>query len=393
MAAVDLAGVEVVDDHCHPYRVADLVARDPSEFEARSTFLGTCFMSSRMSDPALWKRVVGLADSNIFALVLRRWLAEFLGCEPTKEAVAAARAQALRQDPVGYTKGLLADQRVVAVLSDDGYPQPAIPREEFERSLGVDVYRVARLEPWIVAHREEGWDGLVGVVEDDVDRAASDPRCVAYKSIIAYRTGLDVGDPSAREAAQAFERWRADGWRESREHAKPARDFLLRRALAIARRHDRPFHIHCGGGDADVLLPHARPQDLFGLLVDHADQPIVLVHAGDPWVAEAGYVAAVLPNVFLDLSAVVPWSWSGIDWVLETVIGMVPTDKLLHGSDEASEPEVFWLGARIAREALERVLGRLVERDHLTRGQAERIGAGVLAGNTRRLHGIAGSTA
>ena len=70
------------------------------------------------------------------------------------------------------------------------------------------------------------------------------------------------------------------------------------------------------------------------------------------------------------------------------LLGVVPAGKILYGSDEASEPEVFWLSARMAREALERVLGRAVERDYLTAPQAAEIGRGVLAGNTARLHGI-----
>ena len=62
---------------------------------------------------------------------------------------------------------------------------------------------------------------------------------------------------------------------------------------------------------------------------------------------------------------------------------------MLYGSDEASEPEVAWFSAHVAREALERVLGTAVERRWLTAAQAAGIGEDVLAGNCRRLHGIA----
>jgi hypothetical protein len=70
------------------------------------------------------------------------------------------------------------------------------------------------------------------------------------------------------------------------------------------------------------------------------------------------------------------------------LLGVVPAGKLLYGSDEASEPEVFWVSARLAREALERALTSAVERDMLSPEDALRIGRGVLAGNTRRLHGL-----
>lgn len=387
---VDLADAEVVDAHCHPYRVEDLLSRDPAGLETRCTFLGESFASSSRLDPALWQHADELTDSTVFGLALRRWLAEYLGCEPTKEAVAAARDEAFRSDPAGYTKALLATEHIAGVFADEGYPQPPIPREEFEAAIGVPVHRVARLEPWILRHREESFDGLIAAVEAEMEQGAVDPACVAFKSVIAYRTGLDVGNPSAEEAVEAFARWRADGWRESREHAKPVRDFVLRRALQLAARHDRPFHIHCGGGDPDIDLGHARPQDLWPLLVDHYRQPIVLVHSGYPWVTEAAYIASVLPHVHLELSELIPWGWSQVEWALEMLTGTVPAAKLHYGSDEAGEPEMFWASARLARRALTRVLDGFVERDYLSDGEAERLGRGVLGDNARRLHGIAG---
>ncbi len=388
MTRVDLEGAEVIDAHCHPYRLPELLERDPMTLETRCMFLGTALLSSTQADKGLATFVDELTESTVFGLALRRWLAGYLGCEPTKEAVAKTRDELFRSDPVGYTKALLADQHVTAVLADEGYPQPTIPRDEFEAALGISVHRVARIEPWVVQHRDGSFDDLVAGFEAEVKDAGADPRFVAYKTIIAYRTGLDVEKPAVDEARSAFDRWRADGWRESREHAKPVRDFLLRLALQVAKEEDRVFHIHCGGGDPDIDLAHAKPQDGFPLFVDHQDQPIVLIHTGYPWVVEAGYVASVLPNVYLELSELVPWGWSQIDWALEALAGTVPAAKVLYGSDEASEPEMFWVSARLVREALQRVLTSFVERDYVTVEQAERIGRDILAGNTRRLHGI-----
>jgi len=390
MNQVRLTDVEVVDAHTHPYRLEELLAKDAEGFDTRITFMGESFSSSSQLDPELWSFVDGLTDSTMLAMVLRRWLAEHLGCEPTREAVTGARDAALRADPVAYTAGLLRAERIVAVLADEGYPQPPVPREEFQAAIGAEVYRVARLEPWILRHREGSFDDLVSSVEGEAEAAAADPRCVAYKSIIAYRSGLDVGDPSPSQAAEAFDRWKAEGWRESREHGKPVRDFLLRRALEVARRHDRPFHIHCGAGDPDIDLAHAGPVNLWPLLVDHQAQPIVLVHAGYPWIPEAAYIASVLPNVYLEISELVPWGWSMVEWALEVILGTAPAVKVLHGSDEAGEPEMFWLAARLTRGALGRVLDRFVEREYLTVDEAEGFGRMVLGVNARRLHGLAG---
>jgi predicted TIM-barrel fold metal-dependent hydrolase len=166
------------------------------------------------------------------------------------------------------------------------------------------------------------------------------------------------------------------------------RDFLLRRAFAIAKERDRVFHVHVGAGDPDVNLTHAKPQDAFAFFVEHQDQPILMIHSGWPWVAEATYVGTVLPNVYMDLSELVPWGWGQIDHSLEMILGSVPAAKVVHGCDESSEPEMFPVSARLVRQALERVLGAFVDRDYLSTDDAEALGRGVLADNVRRLHGI-----
>jgi hypothetical protein len=77
-----------------------------------------------------------------------------------------------------------------------------------------------------------------------------------------------------------------------------------------------------------------------------------------------------------------------VEWALEVILGTAPAAKVLYGSDEAGEPEMFWLAALKTREALERVLDRFVARDDLTREQAERFGRFVLGENAARLHGV-----
>ncbi|HEX6398885.1 MAG TPA: hypothetical protein VF108_00265, partial [Actinomycetota bacterium] len=189
MDRVDLSGVGIVDAHTHPYRLDDLLAKESEGFDTRMMFLGESFLSSSQMHGSLWPLADELTDSTVFGLALRRWLAAHLGCEPTREAVTAARDAALRADAPAYTKGLFDAAGVVAILSDEGYPQPPVPAEEFSGTLGgVTVHRVARLEPWILAHRNGSFDDLVSGVESEATDAASDPNCVAFKSIVAYRT-------------------------------------------------------------------------------------------------------------------------------------------------------------------------------------------------------------
>ncbi|MBA3729183.1 MAG: amidohydrolase family protein [Actinobacteria bacterium] len=396
---VDLSGAEIIDNHLHGFRIEDLLAQDPRDFETRLNLLGTLFSDSTLTreagreDPSLWRQARRMTESTVYSLAARRWLAERLGCEATAEGVAAAREKAFRADPVGYIRALLDDAGVAGLLVDDGFPLPRVPSEEFRAAVGgTPVHRVARIETMIVDARDEAKDlaALEDAFEAEMDRAAGDPTTVAFKSIIAYRTGLDVQPVTSREAAAAYERWRADGWKESRDHAKPVRDFLLYRAAEAARRNDRPLHVHTGNGDPDIVLSRARPHDLLPFLKEHLAQPIVLIHTGFPWTDVAAYIASSLPNVYLDLSVLIPWASLGIEQLLTVLLGTAPAGKLLYASDEASEPEVIWIAARMARRAMERALGDAVERDFITVREAEELGRGILSGNSRRLHGIEG---
>jgi hypothetical protein len=382
---IDLADAPVVDAHCHPWRNEDVLAADPSGFEDRVTITGTMLGTAGRA-----AELRHLTETTPLALAMRRRLAERLGCEPTRDAVAAARRAALERDARGYIETLLRDAGVTALVYDEGYPQPTIPLDEFAAACGVRVHRVARIEPFIVRLREQAstYDELEETFVATLEGECADPELVAFKSVIAYRTGLDVGDPTRADCRAGFQAWRASGFAEPREHAKPVRDALLRRTLEVCRRNDRPLHIHCGGGDPDVVLGHARPQDLYPLLAAHSAQPIVLIHSGWPWVEEAAYIASIQPHVHLDVSLLTPWTSLALDQKLEVLLGAAPPAKVMHGSDEAGEPEVIWLAAHVAREALGRVLGLAVERRWLDAAEARGIGEGVLARNVRTLHGL-----
>jgi hypothetical protein len=391
MPAIDLSHAPVVDAHCHPWRNSERVAHDPLGFEDRVTMMGMCLISSGLLDTEGQAHLRLLTDSTPFALTMRRRLAEHLGCEPSKDAVAEARHRAFGADPVAYNRRLWETGDITGLVYDEGYPQPTISRDEFVADSAATVHRVGRIEPWIAELRQnaETYEELEGRFEEQLDRAAADPELVAFKSVIAYRTGLDVEQAAPDDFCErAFQNWRADGFAETRQEAKPIRDRLLRVALRAAKRHDRPVHIHCGGGDPSIVLGHARPQDLFPLLSEHDDQPVVLIHSGWPWLEEGAYVASILPQVYLEMSITMPWGSFAVDQKLEVLLGAAPPAKVLYGSDESTEPEVIWLSAQLGREALGRVLGAATERGWLDRAEAQTIGEGVLAGNVRRLHGI-----
>ena len=305
------------------------------------------------------------APHTLFYRQALRELAAFLGCEAAEEAVVAARAA----QPLGrYLRRLLADANVAAVLLDDGYPRTgALSVAEVAAASGVQVGRLLRLET-LIEDLIPAHDSLAALEQAlTASLAAARPGLVGVKSIIAYRAGLAIERPAAGAAERALaEAHAAWGGRPGRLAARPLLDHLIPLAAEWAAAHDLPLQFHTGFGDRDLDLRLANPLHLRPLLEGGAlaGGPVVLLHAGYPYVREAAYLASIYPNVYVDFSLAAPLlAGPGLTRVLEEVLALAPVTKVLYGSDAWGIPEWFWCAARAARRALGEALAWLPAAD------------------------------
>src|SRR5207248_643985 len=111
----------------------------------------------------------------------------------------------------------------------------------------------------------------------------------------------------------------------------------------------------------------ARPAHLQPLLERYPDTDFVLLHCY-PFVREAGWLASVYPNVFMDLSLTIPLVARPASALAEA-LELAPVSKLLYGSDAVRTPELYLLAAVWWRDALAEVLPGLLS------GQAAEAGA------------------
>jgi predicted TIM-barrel fold metal-dependent hydrolase len=119
-----------------------------------------------------------------------------------------------------------------------------------------------------------------------------------------------------------------------------------------------------------------------------AEVSFVLVHGGYPYCAEAGYMTSAYPNVSLDLSLMIPWASIGAARCIAQTLEFAPTKKVMYGSDGIYVPELYWIGAHIARRALARVLGELIDDDVLDRDEAKEVAHDILHRNAERIYGV-----
>ena len=374
---VDLGGLPVVDGHCHP------LLPDPWRVPAE-TFL-SCFSEGRPG-----AMTAHVPHTGYYRRALRA-LAGLLDCEPTPEAVLARR-QALGPDAA---RRALAGACVAALLVDTGYPPDVMPLAEMRGQLPCAIHEVFRIETCAQALLARGLpcDDFLEAFRQELRAAAT--RCVGLKSIVAYRSGLAVHAWPEAEVAAVYRsvsaRVRAGG--SPRLTEKPLLDTLFGVALDVAGETGRPLQVHTGFGDPDIDLLQANPLLLRPILEDprRAEVRLVLLHLAYPYVREAAFMAAVWPQVYVDLSQMPGFLGPGSVPPLVELLSLAPASKLLYGSDVGRLPELFGLAAEWTRAALGEALGWLVDRGELTREEAREVGRRVLSGNAEALYGLPAS--
>ena len=341
--------IALIDNHAHPMLPLEVAAQQPF---------------ARYFTEAHDAETVGRhAPHSLFYRWALRALAGFLGCGPTEEEVVTARAARPFDE---YLRTLLTDAGVERVLLDDGYPRDgALPLSAMAEAVDVDVRRVLRIERLIedLIPAHDSLPSLTDAMLAELEAA----RPAALKSIIAYRTGLLIERPESKAMEQALADLRAT-WHGSpgRLMSKPLLDALFLLAAEWAAGRGLPLHLHTGFGDRDVDLRLANPLHLRPLLEGGAlsPGPVVLLHAGYPYVRETAYLASVYANVFVDISEAAPLlAGPGLTRVLEELLALAPVTKILYGSDAWGIPEWFWLAARATRRALGEALAGLPEEE------------------------------
>lgn len=246
-----------------------------------------------------------------------------------------------------------------------------------------------------------GWVTFITAFEQAIAAAVSDPEVVGFKSVVCYRTGLDVKMGRDIDVTE-------DGLRSFRRHFLPEcvpRNFRVEAkgmndALVIStckliaagyRQHDiaKPLQFHTGLGDNDISLLDSNPGCLQPLIAAFPTVPIVLLHASYPYTREAGYLATVYKNCYLDIGEVFPMvSRDGQEKIIRQSLELTPWSKLLWSTDGHFLPETYWLANVQGREAIEKVFCDYVHQEDLTVPQAVQAVKDIFFENSNRLYSL-----
>ena len=388
---VDVAALPVVDVHCHPF--LDKGPVSAQAFTEMTAFGGgsRAYMEEggityTMEVDAELQRI---KRDTIYFRRLVRDLAAFFETEPDLDAVLARRNEAVRAGYRDYVARLYGDAGLTTLIADFGVPLPMLDVDEVKAELPVEVVPVFRIEPLIadLLRTEIGWSEFRRRYDDAITSALTSGGYKGVKSIIAYRTGLDVS-PLSRTPDQGLQALDAIRRGLGGSSMKKLRDHLFCRAMELCMEHDVPMQVHTGMGDFEVNFVLARPSYLLDLLRFPAFRAcrVLLVHGGYPYHREAGYMANVLPRVYCDLSEGIPFAGHAARAIIAEVLEMAPLSKVVYGSDGYTLPEINYTSAKLGKQALAAALDDLVADGMLGAADAQEAAAMILAGNARALY-------
>lgn len=335
----------MIDDHVHQF---------PLEF---APFVPEQLTLDLGEDEAAAARRRSLAAGRLYLHLIATRLADLLGVDV--DDAFAARDEQARRDWQGWLRRLFDDAGVTGMVMDEPLNEPR-RTPVYAEAAGRPVWSMARIDPLVddLLGRGASAKEVVTAVETAMEDAAKDG-CVAYKTALAYRTGLHV-DPTV-DLATAQQALDQENEPNVRRRAKPLRDLVMRTALGRAADHGLPFQFHTGFGDSDIRLAESHPLLLEELLrtPEGAAAKVVLIHGSFPWHEPAAYLASVRPNVWVELSLSNLFAPVGTADRLLQILDVAPRERVLLGSDGHGNPETHWFGCRVLADAWNDVATRL----------------------------------
>jgi hypothetical protein len=363
----------LVDHHCH-----GVLYHDADE----------ATLESMLSEGAAWPGG-SLFDSQA-GFAFRRLCPPVLGLPPRAELADYV----LRRAELGaseVSKRFLEAAGMSALCVDTGFtPEPLTSPAELGRLAGATAHEIVRLERVAedVVAAGIGADGFADAVRSAL--ATRTVSAVGVKSIAAYRTGLDLNPerPSDPEVTAAAGRWlaaQATGSGPPRIADETLQRFLIWCGVDLGL----PVQFHVGYGDSDVDLHRCNPVLLTPLLraVQPTGVPVMLLH-NYPYHREAGYLAQVFPQVYVDAGLATHNLGTRAPTLLAEALELAPFGKFLYSSDAFGLPELYYLGAALFRHALSDFLTAGLGEGLYTERTVVRLTRMLGADNAKRAYGL-----
>lgn len=350
----------IIDNHAHPLLIPSAQGKHP--LLAITTEAGGDAMKATPS-----------TLSHIRAV---NQLSSVLGCPATwDDVVKAIETEKAKPDDVWAKRCM---EGIETILVDDGLDgkdevfdyawHDRLTRSKCRRIVRIEKVAEEIVDQALKEHSatpDDIFSTLLHEFETHVKEASADPEVVGFKSVICYRTGLNIPPPpfSLSEVKPSFvehiTKHRSDGNPHfKRLDGLRLNAFLVHKTASIIQScplgQRKPLQFHTGLGDNDITLTKSSPSHLQDFIRRYPLVPIVLLHASYPWTKEAGYLASVYENVYADIGEIFPFlSKEGQENAVREILELCPSEKVLWSTDGHWFAETYLLAVIQVREALE----------------------------------------
>jgi len=386
---INLSDAPVIDSHCHGFL--------PEEG------LGSFEQYLNLTSKHIPKE--DLIHTFIYRMVLRE-LSRVLDFNGTHDEIIDERNKLYECNPFDYTKLLFEDAKIEKMLVDTGYPSKefsgySINLRDFSEIVPCEVSQIFRIDNIVYGLIKDRvpFEAAIDQFHSSVKEAVKSG-AVSLKTVIAYTSGLEIKRQQEGRVREAY-KFLVDEARSGKslrdifyngsDRVKTVMDFIVILGVEDSIELGVPIQFHAGLGNPSIInVRQENPLLLNDLISDEklGEAKIVLTHGGYPYVEEAGFIASANPNIFIDFSAISPFTSIGVKEKLLNLFEMSPTNKIMYGSDGHKIPELFWISAKITKKALSSALCELLKSNEIDEEWGMEIARNILSENARRIYNL-----
>ena len=221
--------------------------------------------------------------------------------------------------------------------------------------------------------------------------AQESKEAIGLKSIVAYRIGLDfdASAPTLLEVERAAGQWFNEI--ETTGKVRISDPILLRYLIYSSTQLKKPLQFHIGFGDPDLNLHRCDPLLMTDVIrqFEALDIPVMLLHTY-PFQRNAGYLAQMFRNVYLDVGLAINYTGARSTAIIAETLELAPFHKVLFSSDAWGLPELTYLGALLFRRGLGEVADDFVARGDWSTQDAVNVVTAIGRDNALKAYGLEG---
>ena len=319
----------------------------------------------------------------------RRWVAPLIDLEPSVAADKYfERRLALGADEVN--RRLLRASGIGHYFIETGLKGADIHGPEGMAQLsGAKVDEIIRIETVAERVAQSGVSAQNFATNFFSTLVTESQSAIGLKSIVAYRIGLDfeATPPSAYEVEIATGKWFEEIAQTGKSRVTDP--VLLRHLIFSAAQLNKPMQFHIGFGDPDLNLHRCDPLLMTDLIRDFESRkiPVMLLHTY-PYQRNAGYLAQMFRNVYLDVGLAINYTGARSGAVIAESLELAPFHKILFSSDAWGLPELTYLGALLFRRGLGELLDSFIARGDWSEKDALNVAQQIGRDNALNAYGL-----